>query len=334
MNLTSLGDLAQGYALRSRSAAMKQDMQRLSLELSTGQTTDVRGTLAGNYSFLTDVDSKLGTMESYGIATSEAKIFSSQMQTALDNFSGRAGDLSGMLMSAGTSVSGSPSDEIAREAAVTLDSMVSTLNGSSAGRALFSGTASDRPALVDADTLIDALRTAITGASTPADMVSAAQAWFDDPAGFVATSYLGSTDQMAPFKLSPQDNLSLDILGSDPAFRDTLQAAALAALAGDPAFALSKPDQQELFKLTGQSALIGQDKITGLQARVGFAESRIETIEIRSAAQISSLTVARNTLLEADPFSTATQLEEVQFQLQSLYSVTVRMSQLSLVNYL
>jgi flagellar hook-associated protein 3 FlgL len=43
---------------------------------------------------------------------------------------------------------------------------------------------------------------------------------------------------------------------------------------------------------------------------------------------------AKTGLLEIDPFEAATKLEEVQFQLQSLYSVTVRMSQLSLVKFL
>lgn len=334
MNLNSLGDLSQGHSLRSRNAEMKQDIQRLSLELSTGQTTDVRGALAGNYSFLTDVDRKLGLMESYGIATSEARSFTAQMQVRLGNLNGFASEMASTLISAGTSISGSPSEEISREANRTLESMVSTLNGSFAGRSLFSGNATNLPALVDSETLIDNLRVAITGLTTPADIAAAAETWFDDPAGFAATSYVGSSDSMSAFNLSPDDQLQIGIRASDPALRDNLRAAAVAALATDPVLGLSKPDQQELFLLIGQEALGELDQITGLQAQVGFAQSRIEGIEARNAAEATSLTVARNTLLEADPFSTATQLEEVQFQLQSLYSVTVRMSQLSLVNYL
>jgi len=212
--------------------------------------------------------------------------------------------------------------------------MASTLNGTFAGRSLFSGNATDLPALVDSDTLIDNLRTAITGAASPTDMMTAAETWFADPAGFAATSYLGSADHMSPFALSPTDQLSLNVLATDPEFAANLRATALAALADDPAFALTPEDQQDLFMRTGQEALAGQDEVTGLQARIGFAERRIDTVTSRNAAEVSSLTIARNTLLEADPYKTATELEEVQFQLQSLYSVTVRMSQLSLVNYL
>lgn len=334
MNVNSLGDLAQGYSLRSRNAELKTDIQRLSLELSTGQTSDVRGALAGNYSFLTDVDRKLSLMESYGIATSEASSFASQTQAQLQNFNDLSVRVSSTLISVGTSISGAPSDEISREAKNVLDEMVSALNGTFAGRALFSGNATDRPAVVDSEVLLDNLRAAITGVSTPTDMITAAEAWFDDPAGFAATSYLGSSENLSPFNLSPDDTVQLDILATDPVFRTNLRAAAVAALADDPAFALSSSNQQQVFKLAGQAALVGRDGITGLQARIGFSESRIENIEVRNTAESTSLTIARNTLLEADPFTTATQLEEVQFQLQSLYSVTVRMSQLSLINYL
>lgn len=334
MNVNSLGDLAQGYSLRSRNAELQTDLQRLSLELSSGQTSDVRGALAGNYSFLTDVDRKLSLMEGYGIATSEAQSFAAQTQAQLGGFNDLSAQLSSALISAGTSISGAPSNEISREAKNVFDSMVSALNGTFAGRSLFSGNATDRPAIVDSETLLNNLRTAITGASTPTDIFDAAKVWFDDPTGFTATSYLGSPDKLSPFSLSPDDKVQLDVRATDPAFRANLLTAAVAALSDDPGFALSSSDQRQLFMMAGQEALVSRDAITGLQAQIGFAENRIESIKVRNTAESSSLTIARNTLLEADPFKTATQLEEVQFQLQSLYSVTVRMSQLSLINYL
>lgn len=334
MTVNALGDLGQGYSLRNRNAALKQDIQRLSLELSTGTVSDVRGQVAGNYSFLTDVDRKIDVMSSFRIATSEATHFTDQVQTALEKFSTLSGELSGTLISVGSNVSGLVTGEITREARNVLDDMVNTLNGSAAGRALFSGNATDVPALIDSDAILANLKAAISGSATPADMIADAQTWFDDPAGFTATSYQGSASPMSPFALSATDQLSLDVTAADPEFVQSLKSAALAALADDPAFALSSQDQQELFLQLGQDAVTGQNDVVGLQARVGFAQSRIDTITSRNAAEVSSLNIARNTLLEADPYKTATELEEVQFQLQSLYSVTVRMSQLSLVNYL
>ncbi len=80
--------------------------------------------------------------------------------------------------------------------------------------------------------------------------------------------------------------------------------------------------------------LIAQDDVIALRADVGFVESRIEKVAARNAAEVTGLEFAKVALLEIDPYEAATRLEEAQFQLQSLYTVTVRMSQLSLVNFL
>lgn len=334
MSVSSWGDLSQGYMLRNRSASLKQDIQRLTAELTSGQVSNVRGQLSGNYSFLTDVERKVAVLGDYGTATKEATHFTGAMQNALDNFSTLAQQLSSSFLNANIGASGPTITAVATEARGALDGMVSTLNGSFAGRALFAGNATDQTALVDSDALLSDLRAALVGATTPADMMALADAWFADPGGFATSAYQGGNEPLSNFALSAKDSISLDVRATDPEFTSALRSAAVASLAADPAFGLSKADQANLFSLAGQEMLGAQDGITGLQARVGFAEARIDTIASRNAAEITSLTIARNALLEADPYKTVTQLEEVQFQLQSLYSVTVRMSQLSLVNYL
>ncbi|WP_171097850.1 transglycosylase SLT domain-containing protein [Ruegeria sp. HKCCD7255] len=69
-------------------------------------------------------------------------------------------------------------------------------------------------------------------------------------------------------------------------------------------------------------------------AQLGAAEARIEQAATRNAAAMTSIEFARNQLIAADPYETATQLQTVQFQLESHYSVTVRNAGLSLVNFL
>ena len=335
MNSTSImGDRAQGYMLRNASTSIKQDIQKYSAELTSGQTSDVRKTLAGNYSFLTDVERKVTVLGTYEIATSEAAQFTGAMQLALGNFGELAQGLSSALLSAGSSASGADALDVVGEARATLDGLVNTLNTRFAGRSLFAGNATDQAPLLDTATILTDLTAAIAGAATPEDMMTAATAWFDAPAGFVASAYRGSGDPLSAFAVSPNENVALDVRADNPGLIRALRGAAVAALATDPGFALSKTDQSALFTLTGQDMLIGRDDVVALQSDVGFAQARIDTISVRNAAEVTSLNLARNTLLEADPFETATKLEEVQFQLQSLYSVTVRMSQLSLVNYL
>jgi len=336
MSSTSIGDLAQSFMLRHRNTALKQEMARLTTELSTGQVADTRAVLGGNYSYLTEIERKLETLSGYNVATTEANHMASAMQSALERVESLGTDLSLSLIAAGTSAVGTSKSVVAADARNAMAALVGTINSNIAGRSMFSGTATDRAPLPDDNTLLDALKTAITdaGATTPADILTAAADWFDDPAGYAATAYQGSADALAPMALSETESVRLNIRATDPDLKTMLRLTALAALAEDPALALSEAQQTELFEATGQQMLAGRDGITSLRAAVGFAESRIEQVSSRNAAEKTSLDYAKTNLVASDPYDAATKLEEVQFQLQSLYSVTVRMSQLSLVNFL
>lgn len=334
MTTLSLGDLSQSYMLRHRNTSIKQDIARLTEELATGQTADVRNALIGNYAFLTDTERKTDVLTGFGVATAEATQFTGAMQLALGSFAEQVGTLSSALISAGISPSGLNTEVLTKQAKNTFGALISTLNSSSAGRQLFSGNTTNQVPMADADDILADLTAAISGATTPADMIAQATVWFDDPAGFAASAYLGSADPMATFTLSDRENVALDVRANDPEFFAGLRGAAVAALANDLTFGLTRTQQTELFSLSSKELLQGESGVITLQSRVGFAEARIDTIAARNAAEVTSLQMARNALLEIDPYEAATKLEEAQFQLQSLYSVTVRMSQLSLVNYL
>lgn len=331
MTAVSLGDLAQSFMLRQRNSALKQDMTRLTTELATGQVADVRDVLAGNYSYLSDIERKTEVLSGFAVATGEATHFASAMQSTLGRFSDIGQTLSNSLLTLGTNASGVNG---AAEARSALDSMIGTLNTDIAGRYMFSGTATDQAPLVDTATLLIELKLAIGGATTPADILSAATTWFEAPSGYAALAYQGANEPLSPFKVSQTEQVTLDIRGTDPGIRKSIQMAAISALADDPIFGLDDAEKAALYMASGGQLLAGQDDITMLRANVGFAEARIETIAARNSAESTSLSFAKAALLEVDPFEAATKLEEVQFQLQSLYSVTVRMSQLSLVNFL
>ena len=334
MNISGMGDLAQGYSLRQRTVGIREEIERLTAELTSGQVSDVKSVLRGNLSFLTDVERRSAVLDSYSVATTEADTFTSAMQLALTNFSDVTEDLSGTLISAGSSSLGADVLDVASDARAAFSGLVGTLNGNVAGRSLFAGNATATRALVDPETILADLSAAIAGATTPADMVTQAQAWFADPLGFEASAYQGSADPLSDFQLSPEERLSLDVRATDPGLTSALANVAVAALAADPAFGLGIQEQSQLLSQAGQELLLGADAVTAGQALVGLAQGQIEKASVRNAATLTSLNLAKNAMLEADPYETATKLEEAQFQLQSLYSVTVRTSQLSLLNYL
>jgi flagellar hook-associated protein 3 FlgL len=334
MSVTNLGDLSQSYSMRLRNVSLRQDIDRLTTELASGQVADVRDVLAGNYSYLSDIERRSSNLEGYTIATTEAQLYAGAVQNALGAVDQFGSDLSFNLLIAGNSAIGVSGSNTAAEAQSALEGMIGAINSDSAGRYLFSGAATDQPPLANADTLLTAMRTAFAGAATPDDLLTAADTWFADPAGFEATMYQGSSDPLAPFGLSQSDKVTLDLRAVDPKLREVLKLAAVVALADDPAFGFDIDSQSELFTKSGQALIAGQEDIISLRANVGFVEERIEQVTAQNAAEQTTLEFAKVDLLQVDPYEAATRLQEAQFQLQSLYSVTVRMSQLSLVNFL
>ena len=335
MNSLSLGDLANSFMLQNRGSSLKTEMARLTQELASGQVSDVKSVLEGNYSYLTDIQTGLTGLEGYKTTTTEAKIFAQSIQSVLGNLQDNVGDLGSDLILAASDVSiDTVSEQSSREAFEVLKSTISSLNINVAGRSLFSGAATDRAALGTADELMTELRAVVTGVIGPDAKLSAVQDWFDDPLGFEATLYKGSDTELSPFQLSKTEEVSLGVRAVDPELKDAMRTLAIAALSGDDALTMDATERKALLQAAGDGMLQNQTDLTALRARVGYAEARIETVTIGNASEKLSLEYAKGALLGADPYDTATRLEEVQFQLQSLYAVTVKASQLSLVNFL
>lgn len=334
MNMTSIGDLANSIMLRQRSVQLSQEISTLSQELSSGQVSDVSARLGGDYSYLTDIDRNLARLDGYAVSASEAALFSNAAQASLERLHDLTTSLSTSLIPFDTTSTDALREHMAVRAESDIVSAISALNASAGGRSLFGGTATDRPPLGTADTLMGELRTLVTGLTTASDVETAVEAWFADPTGFETTMYTGSDEVLAPIQIGAGEEVSLALTARDPVFRDTLRDMALAALAGDPDLGLDRATQGELFRSAGNGMLTNQDSLTGVRADLGFAEARIEEISARNSAARTSLEYSRSALLEADPFETATRLEEAQFHLESLYTVTVRSANLSLLNFL
>ena len=55
---------------------------------------------------------------------------------------------------------------------------------------------------------------------------------------------------------------------------------------------------------------------------------------MRNGAETTSLQIARNGITAVDPYETASRLEATRQQLETLYTLTARISRLSLVDFL
>lgn len=330
----TLGDLAQGMTLRFHQSRIKSEMGQLSSEIATGQVRDKAERVGGDFRQLAGIQHSLTKLQGYRIATTEATQIADTLQTILGKVHDEAQALAAPLASVGTNTLPVVRETLADDALDRLGTMIGALNTQTAGRSYLSGTATDRSPLADVSTLMAELRGAVSGQTTTQDVITALDQWFAAPGGFDAIMYQGGAQDLASIRLGETETADIALRADDETFRTILKNTALAALATDASVGLPMTIQADLQNHAGEALLTVNDDITGLRAKIGTLEARIEETSIRNAAEVSSLSQARNSLLEADPYETASRLEEVQYQLETVYALTARSARLSLLEYL
>lgn len=331
MTLTSVGDLAQSQFLRRQTASVKAEVDRLSTEIATGKVADASAHLRGDHTALAGIDSMLARLRGHASVTAALSLQAEAQQRALARVEDAAAGAGATLLTAAYGTQTGVTDA-GRQAWQALDTTLQALNLRLGDRAVFAGDVGDGTAILGAADLMARLRLAV-GPGTEAGAVrSAVEAWFDAPDGF-ATTYRGGPPAPAT-AIAPGDAVVMDITATDPVLRDTLKALALGALLSDPALGGGTAGRASLARAAGE-ALAGQatDR-AALAGRLGVVQQRLAEAESRNSAEADAMAMARNTLLTADPYDTATRLQDAEARLEMLYTLTARLSRLSLVDYL
>jgi len=335
MALQSIGDLAHNLVLRQQGTHLAREMDRLTRELSTGRATDTAKHLSGNLLPLADIERGLTLADAHRDVTRIAALDAGIMQAALGRVedSGRALAETALVAA---SANGAMQPVVLAEAGRNaLSSMMGALNTDSAGRALFGGDVTDHPPLADAETLLQELLPLLAAAPDASAVRDALDTFFDTPGGGFATDiYRGGQAAAAAHALGAGETVELRIRADEPALRDQIKQAAMLSLIDHPGLALDTGQRAILTREMGTGLLAGQDGVTRLRAQLGFAEERIAQAQTRLDTEINSLGIARNDLLSVDIFKSAAALEQVQTQLETLYTITARTARLSLANFL
>ncbi|MDE3026791.1 MAG: flagellar biosynthesis protein FlgL [Paracoccaceae bacterium] len=333
MSNVSLGDMALNFLLQRQNTQIKTNLQQLSTEMTTGVTADLGKTLSGNFSPLAGLEQSIWTLGAYSTATSQASLSAATMQSALTQINDQATSLATSLVGAGIAGQAVQVSALGAQAHAALASALSALNVRAGGQSVFAGAATDKPAVASVDAIMAGVSAAIAGQTSATAIANAITDWFNSPTGFQSVGYLGSTAPMSPVPISNGETASLSTTAADPAIVNTLKGLAMAAVLANGTV-VNTNEQVSLMNIAGQSLMnSGTDRVN-LATSIGVVQAQIDTATTKNSAEISSLQVARSGLIAADPYATATALQAAQNQLDTLYSVTARISSLSLTNYL
>ncbi|NDV02523.1 flagellin [Pseudoroseicyclus tamaricis] len=333
----TLGDSAQNYFLKTTNFELKEKLNRLTEELSSGRHADLPAQLGATQNRLVEVNSRLTMVDTELSAATDLANVLSTTQFALS----RADDVRDLLVGPLMAISPEPGQAelsaAAQNGELTFGDMVSALGTRYGGQALFAGTDTEGTALAPAEDILADLRASLA-ASAPADgaaLAAQVQAWFEPGGGFDTSGYLGDTGALATRRLGPGGpSVTMSARADDPAIREALAGAALAAVAMDGVPPMTEPEVADVMHKAGEVLISAGNAMAHLQGRLGLSEQRIEEARVRLGAEQTSLSILRNDMVNADPYSTAAALQEVQVQLEMHYTITARMSEMTLTRYI
>jgi flagellar hook-associated protein 3 FlgL len=336
MPALTLSDLSQMFQLRRDTVRVRQGLATATQELSSGKKADLGRSVSGNYAPLVALDQQLSALAGYETNAKEAALFADMAQAALEQVKQATGDLGARLIGVKESDITTIGKVVARESEGAFHLAVSALNSTVAGRSVFGGTATDRAPLATGADMLAEIRAAVAaaGATTAEDVKAAVDGWFHTPGGgFETTGYQGSAEQISNFKVSEGRSIAMPIKADDVEIRNQLSGLALAAMLEGSGISDSG-EQVRLAHLAGEAIIANQDRMLSLQALVGSAQARIETAATQNGSEKTALQMARSGIVSIDPYEVATALQNLEVQLQTIYTITARLSGLSLTNYL
>ncbi|AJE44831.1 flagellin [Celeribacter indicus] len=335
MSSISLGDMASTLRTMRFTTQVKQDLERYTSELSSGRKQNIAAAVSGDFTPLSSIERSLRTLASYDLSIREADLFATSMQTTLGTIASHLSDSATGLLTAAANGGETSISVAAGDAQSRFRSILSALNTRVGDRALFSGAATGATAFAPADDILADLQAVVASATTVSDVETLLDDWFMvSGGGFETTAYRGSTRHLSGFTLGDGESASLEVRGDDPALRQVLKGLALASLLDQGLFDGDPDARAQLLRSAGETLMGAQAGLTDLQAQVGSVEARIEEAGAANASMKYSYSRAKSDIVSADPEDTASLLQQTETQLELIYTLTARLSRLTLADYL
>ena len=335
MPIQNVGDMSQHFQTLRQVSETKSSLNRLSNELATQKKSDITASLGGATGQLDTLNREINRLNVYSGVTQQVAQRLSFMQSTLAGVESLRDSAMNQFLGITQDSRVDTVQDAAEMGEATFKDFTAAFNKRLGEFALFSGTATDRAPLANADDMLTDIRSAIGGLNTSEDIIAAVDTWFTDPAGGFATmGYLGDTGSNLDQKIGTNGSVTINARADNDEVIELLKSAALAALADEQVPGLTQDTRAELVASSGALLLSAGDGLTDMRARLGASEAQVSEASTTLATQITAFSIDRNALTTADPFETATRLQDVQQQLEMQYSVTARLSQLSLVNFL
>lgn len=333
--IARISTLSTSLQLQRHGNGLRIQFETAGQELASGIKSNVLAATAGASRHLLFLDRAMARIDAQSSILSLAAGRTATTGKTLDLFRDSVDELGPRLLSAADRGDMNSARIEANEALNRFAGAIASLNVRHGGRSLFAGDASDTPATIGAAQILADLEILAAPAPDANALVAIVDDYFTSPGGgFDTNSYTGSQVDAPQVELAEGESVSVQYRADNPAFRAVLRDLALSGLVARGALNGSANEQRSVLQVAGRGLLTAQIDMLNLRANLGHTEQRIAEARDVQAAEKTGLEVARNNIVAADSYESATVFQALQGQLQSHYLVSARLSQMTLTSFL
>ncbi len=348
--MTYISSASLSSPLRQSVQQLQTQLTQAQTEISSGAPADLGLTLGANTGTVLSLQSETDQLDGYASSNNVASTRLGATNTALDSLLSTAQGVSADLVSAASA--GGSTAALQATAQAALQSLSAALNTSVAGQHVFGGinttqapsadyTASPTSAAkgaVDA-AFQSAFGTSQTGSGAAAISATALTTFLNGSAftGIFTGNGAGTAQTASATTLrtaiSPSQTIATSVSAKSDAFNELSQGY---AIINEFTGGSSLGSDAQAAAVSRATTLInaGIAGLTDVQSGVGVAQAAISDANTQISAQSTILKGSVGDLTGVDTYALSGQVTALQNQLEASYSLTSRLQQLSLVNYL
>ena len=335
MSFSPIGDLANSLLLSQASINAKRNLARLSQELTTGVTTDVRGKLRNDLSQQSDWQNGISKNKVLDNTLSEALTKIKAKQSALEAISETSVALANNISVALSANASEALAALSHESQNGFEQTLAQLNTRVLQQNLFSGQAQHANTMASADEILASVKSFVGVASSATDLAQSVQTWMNDPAnGYNAIAYLGSEVANSPIRLSNDRLITEESSANSKPIKSMIENLILASLSKDDDVLASKAQRVELLKTASDGLRTAESQMTVLRAEIGFVEAELSKEKVMVGASTATYERLRAEILGIDEYGTASKLQATELQIEKIYAMTARSARMSLLEYI
>ncbi len=319
---------------RDQSGASRARIETLTQEMGTGRVADAGRALSSDFSALSQISHALRTTEARAASLNNAAIWLDVMQGSMERIEQAGAQIGEKLVSTLTASGYLSVDNLAVTAEGAMEDIASALGRTHDGRGLFTNGDPAGPAPVDIDALSADTKALAAGATDIASLLAAFDGYFADGGAFETNALRAFPADPVQFPIGGGESIGVPVSAGDRSVRDALKEAALVAALPDLGFPVGNAELSELAAILPARAATASSNLTTSRAVIGTVEERVDHARQNLDEERSKLETRKSDTIGADPYDTATRLQNEMTRLETLYAITARKSRLRLTDYL